>query len=127
MASSDKHFELAVGISVEALKALLFVNAGAAGALIALTGKAPTEHDYSFAVLTFGAAAIFTAVAMVVGYLSQLSYANQVAEAEKNDVVAASREHTRHTRANVTALVLVVIVLMFSIAGMASAFIAARS
>lgn len=88
--SSDHHFSLAVGISIEALKALLIVNGGAATALIALTGKLPSGTDYSAAILLFGLASLLNALTLVVGYLSQLAYANHRLAYEQRDTAEAN-------------------------------------
>jgi hypothetical protein len=75
--SSDKHFEFAINIAIEALKTLFLFNAGAAGALVALTDKANgsvtkatgvPSHDYTQAVLFFGVGAVCSVAAFVFGY-----------------------------------------------------------
>jgi hypothetical protein len=63
MGQSDKHFELAINISIEALKSLLFVNAGAAASLIALTDKPPAGPNYGISIVLFGAGAMWSWIA----------------------------------------------------------------
>lgn len=76
MDESEKHYELAVTLSRDALKALLIVNGGAATALIALMDKSDGAKDYTWAILLFAAGTVSAVICACFGYLSQLNYAN---------------------------------------------------
>jgi hypothetical protein len=91
-----EHFKLAVGLATEALKSLIFVNGGAATALIALMNSASYSADFSIAALVFGLSSLLNAITMAVGYLSQLSYANSIQSAEYSNNVDASKFHKTH-------------------------------
>ncbi|MDE2563795.1 MAG: hypothetical protein KGL48_16260 [Sphingomonadales bacterium] len=122
--SSDHHFSLAVSLSVEALKALLWFNGGAATALIALTSKKPGSVDYGRAVLIFGLGVLLTVVAMAFGYFSQLSYANHRLADEQQKTATAKREYAHHRFWQTAALIAVALSLAASAVGMATAFYA---
>ena len=96
MADSEKHFELAVGIAIGALNAMLLVNGGAATALIALMDKTDAKHNYTSAVICFAAGAIFTVVGYCFGYFSQLNYANHRMSNENEQRSAADHSHKWH-------------------------------
>jgi len=119
---ADKHYELAVDLSRDALKAILLVNAGAASALIALTDK--TSKDYSLAVLLFGCGAIAAVVSTCLGYLSQLYYANHRLDVSQGDDGGPS--HSRHQLYQTMIWIAVAASLVFSVAGMTSAIFVAR-
>jgi hypothetical protein len=117
---AQKH---AVTISIEALKALLIVNAGAAGALIALMDRGRSSSDYSSAVGLFGVGALLTVIAFIIGYYSQLSYAEHCAQEKGAKAAKAFRAHYIWQAA---ALTLVVVSVAASLAGMADAYIIAK-
>lgn len=122
--SSEHHFQLAVGISIEALKALLLLNGGAATALIALTGKSDSSPDYSLAILFFGLGALLAVLSFICGYFSQLSYANHRLELENEDAKSAEALIKKHVRWQGAAITFVVVSVLASSAGMAAAFVA---
>jgi hypothetical protein len=95
-ASSDTHFDHAVKLSIEGLKSLFLLNGGAATALIALTDKAPGRPDYSVPIVLFGVASFLSVLTFVVGYFSQLSYANHRLSVESGDSGAAQQAINRH-------------------------------
>ncbi len=124
--ASTEHFALGTKIAIEALKALLLVNGGAATALIALTTKAAKSPNYSIPVLLFGSAALLNSFTLVVGYFSQLSYANHCLSFENGEAAAAKTQLDRHEFMQWIAIGLVIAGFAFSVAGMATAFAEAR-
>lgn len=120
---SKEHFSYAVNIALEAVKSLLLVNGGAATALIALTNKGESSVDYSMPVLSFGAAAILNCIVMVIGYFSQLYYANSVAAYEMNNTELAKSHHKIHGIFQWIAIAVLVLSLIFSIIGMSRAIV----
>jgi hypothetical protein len=124
--SSDKHFELAVSISVEALKALLLFDGGAAAALIALTDKISGAHNYETSILMFGSGALCTVAAFATGYFSQLYYANHVLHESNKQTAKAVSSHRLHCMFQTIAICFVIAGLAFGVAGMVLAFFAAR-
>ena len=117
MGSTDKHFELAVALARDALKALLIVNGGAATALVALMDKSNGSKDYTCAIVLFAAGAVFAAVSACFGYISQLCYANHVAD--------KSYPHRLHERWQTATIATVSITLISMVAGIiVAAFIA---
>src|ERR1700747_1297816 len=113
-ASSDTHFDHAVNLSIEGLKSLFLLNGGAATALIALTDKAPGTPDYSVPTVLFGVASFLAVLTFVVGYLSQLSYANHRLFTEIREREKAKREIKRHDRRQCIAICLVCLSLLTS-------------
>jgi hypothetical protein len=71
MPDTERHFELAVQLSRDALKALLVVNGGAATALIALMDKSRGGKDYTWAIILFGAGTVAAVISACLGYASQ--------------------------------------------------------
>ena len=122
--SSEHHFALAVTVAVEALKALLLVNGGAATALIALSDKANDGSKYGTAVLLFGLAALLNAATLTCGYFSQLAYANHRLSGEQNDIPNADKYLKRHNNSQAIAIILLAISLVASAAGIRWAFLA---
>ena len=122
--TSEQHFSFAVNIAIEAIKSLLLVNGGAATALIALTSKDRSSADFGLAVLLFGAAALFNALTLVVGYFSQLSYANHRLYFEKDDCTEAETSIKRHEFLQHVAGGMIATSLLLSSAAMVSAFCA---
>ena len=122
--SSEHHFALAVTVAVEALKALLLVNGGAATALIALSDKSMGYSKYGTAVLLFALAALLNAVTLVVGYFSQLAYANHRFSREQNDVGGANANFKWHRISQIAAICFVLMSLLASALGMSFAFLA---
>ena len=122
--SSEHHFALAVTVAVEALKALLLVNGGAATALIALSDKSMGHSKYGNAVLFFALAALLNATTLVVGYFSQLAYANHRFYREQDDVGNAEASFKWHNVGQIAAICLVLMSLLASAAGMSFAFLA---
>ena len=120
--SSDHHFGLAVSISIEALKALLIVNGGAATALIALTEKAPGKPDFGGAILSFGLAALLNAATLVFGYFSQLAYANYRLARESSKAEGADNEIRKHSIYQWVAIAILFASLITSGFGMFRAF-----
>jgi fucose permease len=106
--SSDHHYGLAVTVAVEAVKALLLVNAGAAAALIALTDKVDGARNYSVAILWFGIGAWCAVLAFIVGYFSQLSYANHKYQDEHSNAAQAKEQYRNHQRFQRIAVYLVI-------------------
>ena len=102
--SADKHFDLAVQIARDCLKAVLYINAGAAGALIALTDKSNGDYNYTKAILAFGIGALFAVMAFVFGYFSQLHYANSTLEITTENKEAATDAHRKHGRFQILAV-----------------------
>jgi len=117
MSETQKHFELAVLLSRDALKALLIVNGGAATALIALMGK--SGIDYTCAILLFASGAVGAVISGCFAYFSQLSYANHLFDTEKY-------QHKTHLRWQYTTLAVVLITLACMISGIVAAAHAAR-
>ena len=117
--SSNQHYELAIGLAKEALKALLILNGGAATALIALTDRSADSADYSTAILSFGLGAFFATLAMTVAYLSQLNYANHLFD----DGMGAD-SYKRHGFFQYTAIITVLASLLSAGAGLGLAFAA---
>jgi hypothetical protein len=120
--SSEQHFALTVSIAIEALKALLIVNGGAATALIALTGKAQNGPNYSLAILLFGLAALLNAVTLIIGYFSQLSYANHRFAVEQQDTVEITKNFKAHCVYQYCAIAVLSASLAASAGGMFFAF-----
>ena len=116
--SSDHHFGLAVNLSIEAMKALLLMNGGAATAFIALSGKSQDSVDYSQAVLAFGFGVLFTVLAFTAGYFSQLSYANHRLHIETGEPDKAKRQFNRHNLFQRFAIAFVIMGLCASGRGM---------
>lgn len=125
--SSDHHFTLTVNLAIEALKALLLVNGGAATALIALTEKAHSGSNFTTATVLFGAAALLIAATFVVGYFSQLAYANHRLAVEQSDTGDAEKQSTTHRICQGLAAGFVIISLGISGWAMICAFIAASA
>lgn len=121
-----KHFELAVGLATEALKALLFVNGGAAAALVALTDRTGSKHDYSQSIITFGIGALVTVASLMFGYFSQLAHANSRYAADYLDEPGRKRHQKWHVTLNTVAFVLAVLALAAGGWGMFTAFAEAR-
>jgi len=114
--NSDHHFGLAVSLSIEALKALLLLNGGAATALIALTDKTQGTVPYGPAVAAFGFGAFLTVVAFACGYFSQLAYANhRFAHDHEQD---GKNAHVNHLRWQRGAIVCVVLAFVAWVLGM---------
>ena len=122
---SEKHYELAVGISIEALKAVFYFNAGAAGALIALTDRTSNRHDYTLAILAFGVGTLLAVVSFAIGYGSQLAYANHQFSHEQGDAAGSRRAHKSHEVYQNLAIGFVVAALLSGAVGMVLAFLAA--
>jgi len=120
--SSDHHFALTVNISIEALKALLIVNGGAATALIALSSKSPDGLNFGVAVLLFGLAALLNSVTLVTGYFSQLAYANHRLAFEQQDMAEATKCIKQHDCWQLVAVGIVMVSLIVSAAAMFCAF-----
>jgi hypothetical protein len=119
-ASSDQHFTLAVNIAVDAIKSLLLVNGGAVTALIALSEKTSGDLKFGDAILFFGIAALLNAGTLVIGYFSQLSYANhRLAHEDGQD---GSRSATSHAILQALAVVIVLVSLIMSALGACSAY-----
>ena len=93
---SDHHYELAVRISIEALKALILVTGGAAGAMVAWMARGASSSWIEWSAVAFGCSAIMASVTMAVGYVAQLSYAKHVHASENGDTEGSVREHRRH-------------------------------
>lgn len=125
--NADEHFKHAVTISIEALKALLLVNAGAAAAFVALMDRSPATADYSSAIVLFGAGAVLTLIAFVIGYYSQLNYAHSRLEAYKSEFdpfrsVHADKFHKWHMTLQVIAGIAVGLSIFCGVVGMANAY-----
>lgn len=123
--SSEHHFQLAVGISIEALKSLLLLNGGAATALIALMGRSTGSPNYTFSVLFFGLGALLAVLSFVAGYFSQLAYANHRLECENADESSAETMLKRHNFWQGSAIAAVALSVIASSSGMVAAFLAA--
>lgn len=117
--NADKHFELAVTLSRDTLKALLLVNGGAATALIAMMDKSNNSKDYTWAIILFGAGTVGAVISSCFGYFSQLHYAN-------HRVTGESHAHKMHQRWQATTLIAVALTLTFGIAGIVTAALIAR-
>jgi hypothetical protein len=115
MSGDEKHLELAVELSRDALKALLLVNAGAASALIALTDKSSGGKDYSVPIILFGCGAVATLLAYFFGYFSQLNYGN-------HRFAQRSKSYFWHRVFQALAIVACIISLGFAIFGMANGY-----
>jgi hypothetical protein len=124
---STDHFALGVNIAIEALKSLLFVNGGAATALVALADKTKGSLDYGLPVLLFGCAALLNATTLVVGYFSQLTYANHTLAIEQSEHASAEALIKMHARLQHVAILLLIFSMAFSVGGMATAFRATSS
>ena len=118
-AEDEKHFEFAVELSRDALKALLLVNGGAATALIALMDKSGNSKDYTCAVLLFAAGAAGAVVSTCFGYFSQLNYANHRKHSE-------SHPYKLHRRWQIAAILMVALTVGFMVAGIVVAAYTAR-
>lgn len=76
------HWEQGTKYAIEAMKALLAINGGAAVALLALAGNigkaagnpASLASHLGNSLISFGAGALFAALAFVAAYLTQLQY-----------------------------------------------------
>jgi hypothetical protein len=119
MADGEKHFELAVELSRDALKALLVVNGGAATALIALMDKSSNSKDYTPAILLFAAGAAWAVVSACFGYMSQLHYANHRMDGSRHS-------YRGHTTWQIAAIISVVLTLTFMVSGIIAAAVIAR-
>lgn len=117
---SDAHYAHAITTALEAIKSLLLVNGGAATALIAIMTKGQT--DFARAIVLFGVAALLNAATFIIGYFSQLNYAN--ARAAVEDGRSPYRNRKMHGRFQTIAIVVVVASLCFSVAGMVMAYLA---
>jgi hypothetical protein len=124
---ADRHFELAVRVAIEALRSLLLLNGGAATALIALTDKTHPMHDYTWAIMSFGAGALLTVIAWLFGYLSQLHYANHRFASANRDSVGAGRMIQWHGLFQRVAFGFVALSLLASILGIVAAIATARA
>lgn len=109
MSEGDKHLELAVQISRDALKSLLLVNGGAATALIALMEK--SGRDYTSAVMWFAAGTVGAVISICFGYFSQLHYAN-------HRLNSASYSKVWHDRWQIAAIASVLATLGLMVTGM---------
>jgi len=112
---ADQHFGYAVDIARDALKSLLWINAGAAGALIALTGKESGANNYTHAIILFGIGAVLTVASYVFGYFSQLEYGNYRLTGEET-------KQKNHCKLQAVAITFMLIGLICAIAGMAVAY-----
>lgn len=124
MTQGDQHLDRAIDVSIEALKALVLVNGGAATALIALTDKSGAGATYATSVLLFGLGAFFGMLAFAAGYLSQLSYGNHRFAFEQGSTASADSAFKAHNRWQNIALGLVAASLLSASGGMISAFLA---
>lgn len=120
--TSEQHFTHAVNIAVETVKSLLLLNGGAATALIALNTAG--DADFSFPVLLFGSAALLDALALAIGYFSQLNYANARLANERKNIDAAETSMKLHRKFQRIAVSTILVSLVFSTAGMTMAYIA---
>lgn len=120
--ASDQHFAHAVATAHEAIKALLLVNGGAATALIALKTKG--DADFALPVLFFGLAALLNAFTFVIGYFSQLQYANARVAEEAGLLAQSSASMKSHGTFQKVAIIFVIVSLIASTAAMVTAFIA---
>ena len=96
--SSDHHFELAVRISIEALKALVLVTGGAAAAMVTWLAHGALSNCISWSAGLFGGSALMAAITLAAGYWAQLAYANYVLAREGNDHLGAEERHVSHER-----------------------------
>jgi hypothetical protein len=119
MADDEKHFELAVELSRDALKALLLVNGGAATALIALMDKASNPKDYTPAIFLFAAGAVCAVICACFGYLSQLHYAN-------HRVDGSPKSYRGHGRWQYATIAVAFITLSLMVSGIVVATLIAR-
>jgi hypothetical protein len=119
MDESEHHFDLAVQLSRDALRALLLVNGGAATALIALMDKSSGSKDYTCAVLLFAAGAVCAVICTCFGYFSQLNYANHRLDGQ-------AETYKQHRRWQTATIAVVFVTLSFMIAGIVVAAAAAR-
>lgn len=124
--ASDQHLELAVKLSIEALKSLLLLNGGAATALIALSDKSE-KSDYGIAIILFGLGAILSVLAFIFGYFSQLQYANSRWASEYSNHAEVNKRHKQHLIFQKITLVVVALSLVASASGMWSAYHATTS
>jgi hypothetical protein len=82
MPNTEWHWEQGTKYAVEALKALLVINGGAAVALLAFAGQisknggdlVSTASRLGNSLLGFGLGALFAAMAFVAAYIAQLQY-----------------------------------------------------
>ena len=118
--TTDKHFELAVNLSIEGLKALLLLDGGAAAALIALTDKGEGAQNYSMAIVFFGAGAVAAVTAFIFGYFSQLHYANHLVDIEAKRPFSAN--YLKHKIFQGVAILAVLAALVFGIMGIWKAY-----
>lgn len=119
---SDVHYAHAVNTAIEAVKSLLLVNGGAATALIALKTKGGA--DFGLPVLLFGLAALLNAFTLVLGYFSQLNYANSRAAVEEGRLNEARQGARLHRRFQFVAIIVMGLSLIASAGGMSMAFLA---
>ena len=127
MSASEKHFEMAVELARDSLKALLLVNGGAATALIALMDKTDKAHNYTVPILFFAAGAVGAVVSSCLGYFSQLNYANHRMHNEDRKSVDAADSHKKHLIWQTTTLIAVGITLIFMLLGIITAAGIAKS
>ena len=120
--TSTEHFALDTKIAIEALRSLLLVNGGAATALIALTAKTQGGPEYGLPVLLFGFAALLNAITLVIGYFSQLAYANHVLAIENSDLKNAQKQLGKHGVKQWAAIATLAVSLAVSVGGMYTAF-----
>jgi hypothetical protein len=126
MRESEKHFELAVQLSRDALKALLIINGGAATALVALMDKTDHARDYTPAVICFAIGTVLAVISSCFGYLSQLHYANHRMEIENGETVAAAITYRKHNRWQTCTIVAAFFTLFFMVIGIVTAAFIAR-
>ena len=124
--SSDHHFGLAVNVAIEALKSLLFLNGGAATALIALTNKTIGSPDFSRSILAFGLGVWCSVLALIFGYFSQLSYANGRFGSEYKEVSSSGKAFRRHVIFQYLGLAFVILSLLSGTLGMFLAYCASK-
>src|SRR5665213_2807589 len=127
MSDSEKHFEFAVDLARDALKALLLVNGGAATALVALMDKTDRAHNYTGSILFFAAGAVVAVISSCLGYFSQLHYANHRMEHESGNSEKATQTYKKHNQWQVATLVSVFITLIFMVLGIVTAAYVAKS
>ena len=96
--SSDHHFELAVRISIEALKALVLVTGGAAAAMVTWLAHGAPSNCISWSAGLFGGSAIMAAITLAAGYWAQMAYANHALAREDGDCLRAEQLHVSHER-----------------------------
>lgn len=124
---SEAHFDHAVKLSIEGLKSLFLLNGGAATALIALTDKTSGRPDYSVPIVLFGIASFLAVLTFVVGYFSQLSYANYRFSVENDQYTAADQAIDRHVLYQRIGICLVCLSLVASGTAMAFSFERAKT